>query len=146
MVIENDSGVHDIYYGETFEIEHMFDDDAVGPDDDLTIWHSEPASYYEVKTLKFTFNEPINFNRLTIKKRRNLKSSSDDESRQNAYNHVCVVLDGDTSSKLCTNTSNGGFNGIPNTDRDLITWTKLGFENKNQDRLLLATDFYKNPC
>ena len=130
-MIENDSGTHGLHAGETFEIDHMFDGDAVGPASDPTIWHSHQSSYDEVKTLKFTFNEPINFNRLTIKKRRNLKSSTDDESRQNAYNHVCVILDGDASSKLCTNTPNGGFNGIPNPDRDLITWTKLGFENED---------------
>ena len=124
-MIENDSGTHGGCCGETFEIEHMFDNDERNSRGDPTVWHSAPSSYNKVQTLKFTFDHPINFNRLAIRKRRDLSNSADDQSRQEAYKNVCVVLDGNSSNQVCTDTRNGGFNGVSNTDRDLIIWTKV---------------------
>ena len=128
-MIENDAGTHDPCCGGTFAIEHMFDGDAVNPNGDPTVWHSDSSSYQKAQqTLKFTFNQPINFDRLTIKKRRDVEDDEDDQDQQERYKNVCIVLDGNIADKLCTDTLNGGFNGVPNTDRDLITWIKVDFQ------------------
>ena len=123
--VENDSGSSSGWNGATYAFSYMFDGDAVDENGDPTIWHST-IGQDKIKTLKFTFKQPINFNRLTIKKRRDVDYTPHDQSWQTHYNNVCVELDGNTAAKLCTDTPNGGFNGVPNTDLDLITWTKVG--------------------
>ena len=122
-----------------YSFRYLFDGDAVDENGDPTIWHSEHID--REQTLKFTFNQPINFNRLEVKKQRDVSSSIFDQSWQSFYNNVCVVLDGDTADQLCTDTPNGGFNGVPNTDLDLITWTKLGFRKIIQYQII--TTFLK---
>ena len=78
VVIENNSGTHGPCCGETFAIEHMFDNDVRNSRGDPTVWHSATSSYHNVQTLKFTFDHSINFNRLAIRKRRDLRNSDDD--------------------------------------------------------------------
>ena len=43
------------------------------------------------------------------------------------YKNVCLVLDDDETNQLCTDTRNGGFNGLSNTD-DYIIWNQISFE------------------
>ena len=128
-MIENDSGTHPGYDDEMFAIGNMFDGDAETSNGNPTMWHSDEAGYGKVQTLQFTFNQPINFNRLKIKKRRIMNNHEDDQAKQEEYKNVCVVFDDDITNKLCTDTPNGGFNGVSNPDRDSITWTKDSFAN-----------------
>ena len=129
VLIDNDSGTLGGWNGVTISIRNMFDGDAETSNGNPTMWHSEEASYGKVQTLQFTFNQPINFNRLKMKKRRIINNREDDQAKQEEYKNVCVVLDDDITNKLCTDTPNGGFNGVSNPDRDSITWTKDSFAN-----------------
>ena len=66
-IIENDNGIHPGYDDEMYAIGNMFDVDAVTSKGNPTIWYSGGGSYEKVKTLQFTFKQPINFDRLKIK-------------------------------------------------------------------------------
>ena len=79
---------------------------------------SDNWSNHNEQTLKFTFDQSIIFNRLTIQK--GVKQSE-------YYKNVCLVLDDDETNQLCTDTRNGGFNGLSNTN-DNIIWNQISFE------------------
>jgi len=88
-------------------VDNMFDGKG------STSWHSNGAMRTKVKVIGVEFKRSMTFNSLTIQKRF--------DCCRDRYQHVCLVLDGNTRDELCTDTL-WGFDG----DRysNFITWKK----------------------
>ena len=110
-----------ILWNHDFKVEYMFDGN------DGTGWHSANRFEQVAKTMRvdfrvwfenlgkisqFIIQRPIDFVMLTVRKRK--------ECCLKRYLNVCLVLNGNTSDQMCTNTPDG-FN---NDSSPFITWYK----------------------